>query len=283
MLRGKVVRAVASKFVVDDGRTYLCAARKKLKRDGGDIYVGDDVEFSLESGGGVIESVLPRRNFLVRPYVANIDVCMIILAPEPEPDYLLADKIILNCFMSGIEPVVAANKSDLRAVDLSSFAGIVETKVCSAVTGDGVEGLFSPYAGKVISLAGQSAAGKSALVNAASERELAATGGLSKRIKRGRHTTRQTELYKVSGAYVIDTCGFSMLELPDMEPENIYTYYDDMVALSDACKYRGRCTHRSEPGCAVKAAADGGTFSRDRYLRYLEIYRQTEEQRKNKY
>ncbi|MDR3215947.1 MAG: ribosome small subunit-dependent GTPase A [Clostridiaceae bacterium] len=284
MPEGKVVRAVTSKFVVDDGKkTYLCTARKKLKQGDGDIFVGDNVEFSFYGGSGVIEEIKPRKNVLVRPYVANVDVCIIVLAPEPEPDYLLADKIILNCLTAGIEPVVLANKSDLKELDLTGFAAIAETKKCSALTGEGVYELFAPYAGKIISLAGQSAAGKSALINAAAAVDIAATGVLSKRINRGKHTTRQTELYKIAGAYIIDTCGFSMLEIPDIEPETLFAYYDDMVALSDSCKYKGRCTHRLEPDCAVIAAVESGSFDKGRYSRYLEMYAQLEERRKNKY
>lgn len=270
-LKGKVIKAVASRFHVHDGKKVtVCVGRKKLKI-GGDIYVGDNVVFSLSAGTGVIEEVLPRKNSLIRPYVANIDMCLILIAPVPKPDFLLADKIILNCFMTGIEPVLVVNKSDIGAVDVSSFEGVADVFNCSAETGDGIEEIVRHCTGKTVGLAGQSAVGKSALVNAILQEEVLKTGGLSKKVNRGKHTTRHNELLDVGSFFVIDTSGFSMLEMPDIEPEDLSAYYDDFVELSNDCKYKGKCTHVSEPDCAVKAALAVGKLSKERYDRYVEL------------
>ena len=123
--KGRVIKAVASKFFVDtDEGVKVCFARKRLKNDGL-IYVGDYVEIAKERDSFVIENVESRKNRLIRPYVSNVDVCFIVIAPEPEPDFLLVDKIIVNCLVEGIEPVLVKNKCDVKAIDTSEYDGIV--------------------------------------------------------------------------------------------------------------------------------------------------------------
>ena len=281
-LSGRVIKAVASKFWVDtEEGVKVCFARKKLKADG-DIYVGDRVCAAKERDSFVIERVEPRTNVLVRPYVANVDVCLIVLAPEPAPDFLLADKIIVNCLKEGIEPVLVWNKSDLETCDLSEYNGVCPVVVCSAESGEGVEAVAELIRGKTSCLAGQSAVGKSSLVNALLQSPVLEVGPLAKKIKRGRHTTRRTEILPLgSDTYIVDTCGFSMLDAVDMPPEELRLYFDDMEAYRKDCRFN-TCTHTDEPDCAVEAHMGQGV-SEGRYARYLEIYRELDERRKNKY
>ena len=259
----------------------VCFARKKLKADG-DIYVGDRVCAAKERDSFVIERVEPRTNVLVRPYVANVDVCLIVLAIEPEPDLLLADKVIVNCLAEGIAPVLVWNKSDLEKADLSEYDNVCERAFVSAETGEGVKELAGLIRGKTVCFAGQSAVGKSSLINALLDSPALEVGELAKKIKRGRHTTRRSEILALGeGTYLVDTCGFSMLDAVDIPPEELRLYFDDMERFRQDCRFN-TCLHIDEPDCAVKAHIGSGV-GRGRYERYKLIYEELCDRRKNKY
>lgn len=267
----RVIKIDSDLFTVDDGARICCArARKTLRRN--DIRVGDFVR--LVGDPPVIEAVLPRKNALIRPAVANVDTVLIVLAPEPVPDYLTADKLIVNCRAAGICPVVCFNKNDLpfdsdsAAAQYTGFAdGVVSV---SAVNGD-TAALRPILAGRLTALAGQSAVGKSSLVNALTGLSRA-TGGLSERVMRGRNTTTRAEIVPLGGgAYIVDTPGFSMLDVFDVRAEELSDYYG-YTAFAGGCRFGGRCTHTSEPGCAVKRAAEAGETDRARYERYVKLY-----------
>ena len=280
--KGRVVKAVSSKFWVDvGGSVKVCFARKKLKSDG-NIFVGDETEISKERDSYVIERVLPRKNVLVRPYVANIDVCLILLAPEPEPDLLLADKVIVNCLEQGIVPVLIWNKSDLEKGELSEYNDVCELLYCSAATGEGVDRVAELIRGKTACFGGQSAVGKSSLINALLDSPVLEVGELAKKIKRGRHTTRRAEIIPLGeGTYLVDTCGFSMLDAVDMPPEELRLYFDDMERFRKECRFN-TCLHLDEPDCAVKAHLGNGVGV-GRYQRYKLIFKELDDRRKNKY
>ena len=162
-LKGRVVKGVASRFsVYTDEGFKTCLARGRLKSDGL-IYVGDYVEIVRDRDVWVIESVAPRKNALIRPYVSNIDLCLITVAPVPAPDFLLVDKVIVNCLAEGITPVLVVNKSDIEKVDVSEY-NCVETVYCSAETEGGADVLVPVIGGKTVCFAGQSAVGKSSLI-----------------------------------------------------------------------------------------------------------------------
>ena len=134
ILDGRVIKAVASKFFVDvQGDVKVCFARKRLKNDG-IIYVGDYVSIAKERDSFVIEEVKPRKNRLIRPYVSNVDVCFIVVAPEPEPDFLLVDKVIVNCLMEGITPILVKNKCDTGRIDTDEYENVLKIIECSAET-----------------------------------------------------------------------------------------------------------------------------------------------------
>lgn len=279
---GRVIKAVASKFFVDtcDG-IKVCFARKKLKNDGL-IYVGDYVTIVKDRDVFVIEEVNVRKNSLIRPYVSNVDVCFIVIAPEPEPDFLLVDKIIVNCLEQNIRPVLVKNKSDIADVNTLEYEGIVEILDCSAETSHNVEKLLAFANGKTACFAGQSAVGKSSLLNAIFDSDKLEVGELAKKIKRGKNTTRKTEIFSVGrGTYFVDTCGFSMLETVDIQPENLRLYFDEMEKFRPECRFN-MCTHTQEPDCAVKNHV-GKEIGEGRYQRYLSIYRELVQRRENKY
>ncbi|MGI6701513.1 MAG: ribosome small subunit-dependent GTPase A [Christensenellales bacterium] len=273
-IKGRVIKAVGGRFRVLSESEYDCLSRGILRLKGG-ILVGDIVDVRTNDNSNVIEKVYPRKNSLVRPPVANIDTVLITIAPVPRPDFILVDKLIINSRKEGIEPVIVYNKTDISDNELvdnirAMYDNIVKTLYISAETGEGIDALREEINGKFACFAGQSAVGKTTIINAVTGRELE-TGELS-RIERGRHTTRHIELFNVGGDTVIaDTCGFSSLENVDISPVQLPMYYNEYARLASYCRFIG-CRHITEPECAVKEAVDAGTLNRERYNRYLTIY-----------
>ena len=279
---GRVIKAVASKFFVDtkDG-VKVCFARKRLKNDG-IIFVGDYVTIAKDRDSFVIEDVKPRKNCLIRPYVSNIDVCFIVIAPEPEPDFVLVDKVIVNCLAEGIKPVLVKNKCDINDIDTSEYQGVVEQIDCSASTSQNVDKIIEYAKGKTACFAGQSAVGKSSLLNAILDSDELEVGELARKIKRGKNTTRKTEIFAVGNdTYFVDTCGFSMLEAAQIEPEDLRLYFDDLEKYRPECRFN-MCVHIDEPDCAVKEHV-GKEIGVGRYERYKTIYNELVQRRENKY
>lgn len=285
---GRVIKAVASKFFVD---TYegvrVCFARKKLK-SAGNIFVGDYVTVAKDRDSFVIEEIKPRSNQLIRPYVSNIDVCFIVVACEPQPDFMLVDKIIVNCLEQRITPVLVKNKCDVfnicdvLNVDLAEYKDIIKIVECSAENLMGIDGLAQIAKGKTVCFAGQSAVGKSSLINAMLGSDVLQVGELAKKIKRGKNTTRRTEILSLgSDTYLVDTCGFSMLEAIDIPPENLRLYYDDFEQFRPMCKFSA-CTHIDEPDCAVKPHV-GREIGVGRYQRYKALFDELRQRRDTKY
>lgn len=284
---GRITKIVSSRYEIatEDGKTAVATARGKLRLNG-ELYVGDNVRYAFERGTAVITEMLPRKNSLIRPFVANVDTCIIVVAKVPEPDMLLVDKIILNCHTEGIRPVLCYNKSDLAEegeID-ALFAPYKDYMECISVSAErktGFDELSEVVKGKTVCFAGQSAVGKTSLLNAILDLNLK-TDGLSKKIKRGKNTTRHVEIYPALGGYIVDTCGFSMLTITDIKPEELIYYYADFLDYQDDCKYRG-CTHTDEPECAVKKAVADGKIEKSRYERYLTIYQELKEYRRKLY
>lgn len=287
-LSGIVVKGVGGVFdVMTNNGKFVCFSPKKLRYNQQDILVGDKVTFErLHGNKGNIIDILPRQNRMLRPEVANVDVCFIVIAPEPQPDFYLVDKVMVNCFVQHIEPMIVLNKTDL-ASDLKERVWqnykddclIVET---SAEKGD-VAQLLPLILDRVCFFAGQSAVGKTSLLNALSPTLGEKIGGLSQKSGRGTHTTRHASLHAVAGGYVVDTCGFSLCDIAeDVHSDELRLYIDDFVTVSQGCKFSS-CTHTVEPDCAVKVAVNNGQLCKERYERYLEEYNELVQAEKNKY
>ncbi len=273
-IKGTVTKILSFEHYVyaEDGKSYLCRLRGKQRRLG-EVYVGDKVEFSAGGKIGNIERVLPRLNSLTRPYVSNIDVAFIVVATEPYPDYLLVDKLIVSCFDSDIKPVIVVNKADLNSEvgeeiekDYGEHFKIYKV---SALEGVGMEELLSEVEGKTVCLCGQSAVGKTTMLNAITGLN-AKTGGLSK-IKRGRNTTRHIEMYRVGGGFIVDTCGFSLLDIEGVKAEELGLYYPEFDEGRGDCKF-STCTHIAEPDCKIKEDVNSGKISKSRYDRYKILF-----------
>lgn len=287
--QGLVVKSVGGVFTVIDaeGNKTVCYSPKKLRYKSDDVIIGDAVKFEdLKRGKGVITEILPSRNRLSRPEVANVDVCLIVVSAEPQPDFYLVDKVLINCFQQGIEPVVAVNKIDL-GLDLYNKAVANYGKVAGVIAVSAFNGAADTLRkyftdGKVVCFAGQSAVGKTSLLNSLLPQSKGEVGALSQKTGRGMHTTRHASLHRLWDGYIVDTCGFSLLDFNDIKSHELRLYWDDFVTVARKCKYPS-CTHTAEPDCAVKLAADKGELSADRYRRYVEEFNELVEREKNRY
>ena len=279
MIKGEIKEGRGGFYTVRDetGQEHILRAKKKFRRDGISPLPGDRVMLSPGSGEehGWLEEILPRASLCLRPPVANITLMVIVIAPEPVPDYLLVDKLLVYADMQGIRPLIAVNKSDIgmetyekaRDIYKSSGAPVI---ALSASSGQGLDELCSRMRGELTGFAGQSGVGKSALLSMVTGTELV-SGAISDRIKRGKQTTRHTTLLYHDGMRVMDTPGFSLLELPrGMEPEQLSGYYPDFRPYEADCRFNP-CLHLTEPGCAVKKACEAGDINASRLLRYGEL------------
>ncbi len=286
------MRGIGSFYTVlcdEDGQEYTLRAQKKLRHQKLTPMVGDRVRFTPGEGedNGWLEEILPRRSVMLRPSVANCDMLMLVVASVPHPDMLLIDKLILRASKGNMTPAICVNKIDLGDELVNAireeYAGTqLRVFAASALTGEGVEALREAMRGRVTCLAGQSAVGKSSLLNAIFGLELE-TGGLSRKTERGRHTTRRAEMMAVDGMLVLDTPGFSLLEIEDgVEPQDFAQMYPEYNALAGDCRFQP-CLHDREPGCAVHRAVDEGKLSAVRWERYKELLAEVKENWKGRY
>ena len=291
-MEGSILRGIGSFYTVlcdEDGQEYTLRAQKKLRHQKLTPMVGDRVRFTPGQGeeNGWLEEIFPRKSMMIRPSVANVDMLMLVVASVPQPDLLLVDKLILRANAGNMTPAICVNKIDLgddlaRQIEREYAGTQLRVFAVSAQTGEGVESLREAMCGKVTCLAGQSAVGKSSLLNRLFGLELE-TGGLSRKTERGRHTTRRSEMMALDGMFVLDTPGFSLLELEEtMEPEAFAQLYPEYNALAGECRFQP-CQHDREPGCAVHAAVDQGKLSPERWARYRELLGEVREKWKGRY
>ena len=265
-MSGLVLKKNADKFTVEmDGQTSIMLARN-LKKEG--IFVGDKVECQ----NGVIERVLERKNLLIRPPLANVDTMIIVVAFQPKPDFLLVDKLLVFCMVKGIIPILCVNKSDLSENFVSDVKKIYKNVVdiVSISTLDRSVMKLKKYINGITALAGQSAVGKSSIINALLGEKLATIGDFSKKVMRGKQTTRLVELYDLkNGNYLADTAGFSKLseELLLINENELKDYYPDFIKYAHECKYKS-CQHLSLKDCGIVNAVREGKISKTRYENY---------------
>lgn len=276
-----MVRAVGGFFVVREpgGAEFFCRARGRIRQKGS-LIVGDRVLFSPETGGGgteegIIEDVLPRSTCLYRPPVANIDQLILVTAvSDPSPDWQLVSRLLLLAEHEGLEPALYINKMDLA--DSGTLKEIKRQlkrfpytyRFSCAKTGKGIRQLAAQLKERCSVFAGPSGAGKSSLLNAVQPGFSLKTGDISKKGKRGRHTTRLVELLPLpAGGTVLDTPGFSRLDLPPVEPGQLGRFFPEFVPYSHRCAFRN-CIHAGEPDCAVSKAVEFEEINAARYRHY---------------
>lgn len=288
---GVIVKGVGGLYYArePDGDTHVLRAKGKFRRQRLTPMVGDRVRFTpgQSEEHGWVEEILPRESELIRPPVANIRYILLVLAPAPAPDWLLIDTLIAMALRQGIRPALVVNKCDLDpelyAAMRRDYAGLGAPMLeVSALTGRGLDELRALLKEGVCCFAGQSGVGKSTLLSAATGLELK-TGEISRKISRGRHTTRHAELL-FSGEYrVLDTPGFSLLELWEgLEPIRLKELYPEFAPYEGQCRF-SPCYHLGEPGCAVLEAAREGQISRARLERYHLLLKRAQEAWRNRY
>ena len=265
-----------------------CRARGRFRLDGLTPLVGDRVIVTENAdGSGALERVLPRKNAFLRPAAANIDcIVMLLSAALPVTDPYLADRVTVRCEKNGCGVVLVINKCDLDPAERlrSVYAGTgYPVFAVSAVTGEGVMELKSALAGKICCFTGNSGVGKSTLINALAPGLAIPTGEVSQKLGRGRHTTRHVELFDVGGGTLLcDTPGFASfgdeLETPIMS-EELAGLFPEFRPYLDRCRFDD-CTHRSEPGCALRAAVEAGQVHPSRYGSYLRLYEEAAKQKR---
>ena len=284
-MEGILVRGIGSFYtaVTEAGEAFTLRAKKKFRHQRLTPMVGDRVRFTPGSGEeeGWVEEILPRRSVFVRPPVANVETLLITVAPVPQPDLLLVDRLLVECRRQGLRSLLVVNKCDLDGALAEQLrreyrGAEAEVLPVSARTGAGLEALRAAVGGSLCCLAGQSGVGKSTLLGALTGIDLE-TGEISRRIARGKNTTRRAELILSGGLRIFDTAGFSLLALSGREePENLRLYWPEFAGHEGSCRFQP-CLHNREPGCSVQAAAAAGTLSPARLERYRQLLAEVRE------
>ena len=284
-LTGRIVRSLSGFYDVQTADGIItCRGRGSLRRQGDSPLTGDLVEISVEQGKGMIEKILPRKNRFIRPAVANVDALVVFASnvnPVTEP--FLIDRVSAIAADQDVPVYLCVNKCDLDpALDLVRIyknAGF-SVIAASAQTGEGVDALRQLLQGKLTAFTGNTGVGKSSMLNALCPQLQLATGEVSEKLGRGRHTTRHVQLYCLDETtFVADTPGFSSFDTDQMDvllKENLQYSFPDFAAYLGQCQFRD-CSHRAEPGCAVRQAVEEGKIEKTRYESYLRLYEKAEQ------
>ena len=280
-MNGTIIKALSGFYYVSaENSVYECRARGKFRLDGTSPLVGDRVSFAVSGNGkGYIEKVHERKNFFIRPAVANIDVLVFIAAnTNPVTDPFLIDRVSVITEEAGCELVVCINKTDIdpanELYDIYSSSGFDTFRV-SAFDGSGIDELRSALKGKICAFTGNSGVGKSSILNAIVPELKLEVGEVSEKLGRGRHTTRHVEFFAVDeDTFIADTPGFASFEVEMMQTIDKHELQYDFIDFRSCigkCRFAD-CAHLKEPGCAVTAAVENGQIKPSRYQSYIRLY-----------
>lgn len=291
-MQGKIIKGIAGFYYVHtaESKVYECKAKGAFRKEKIKPLVGDNVEIDIIDENkltGTISEILPRKNTLIRPAVANIDQALVIFAAvQPKPNLNLLDRFLIMMEQQGIPAVICFNKQDLA--EEHELAKLYETYKAtgyrilfvSASKKEGIDHIMEVLDGKTSTVAGPSGVGKSSLINLLAPNANMETGEISKKIERGRHTTRHAELICIrEGTYIMDTPGFSSLSVDGFEKEDLWRYFPEFVQYEERCRFAG-CSHINEPDCGVREALAEGKISTVRYEDYVEIYEELKDRKK---
>ena len=293
-MQGKIIKGIAGFYYVQTKcGIYECKAKGSFRNKKLKPFVGDNVEITVldeEKKKGNMEEILERKNFLIRPAVANVDQTLVIFAAaKPDPNLNLLDRFLIMMEQKDVPVILVFNKTDVaEASKLEEYAEIYEN--CgyqvlrvSALQEDGISEIKEVLKGKTSTVAGPSGVGKSSIINLLQSDIHMETGNISEKIERGKHTTRHSELIAIAeDTYIFDTPGFSSLYVTDMEKEELKSYFPEFAPYEEECKFLG-CVHVNEPICGVKEALKDGKISQSRYENYKLLYEELKENEKRKY
>lgn len=291
-MQGKIIKGIAGFYYVyvEGHGTYECKAKGIFRKDHVKPLVGDDVIVDVLDEGemlGNIRTILPRRSALIRPAVANVDQALIIFAiVKPNPNFNLLDRFLIRMERQDLPTIICFNKQDIASVqEKEALRESYETcgyqvLFISALENEGVERVRELLNGKTTTVAGPSGVGKSSLINQLSPKANMETGEISVKIERGRHTTRHSEIIALGEeTYIVDTPGFTSLDISEITKEELGQYYPEFVQYEPYCKFSG-CAHISEPSCGVKDAVAEGKISKVRYENYKVLYQELKDKRR---
>ncbi len=298
---GKIIKGVGGFYYIHlhDNRIFECKAKGVFRNQNIKPAVGDNVLIDIideQALTGNITDILPRENSLIRPAVSNVDQAVIIFAlSDPKPNFNLLDRFLIMMDRQAVKTIICFNKADLvsceeaeelkRIYEACGYDVIITStysrgEICEADPADGVEALQALIKGKTTVFAGPSGVGKSSLLNAINPNANVQTGSISEKIKRGKHTTRHSELICVGeDTYIMDTPGFSSLFVEEMECEELRQYYGEFDEHQENCRFIG-CVHINEPDCGVKNALAEGKISQLRYDNYKQLYEELKNKRR---
>ncbi|MBD9157548.1 MAG: ribosome small subunit-dependent GTPase A [Lachnospiraceae bacterium] len=291
-MQGKIVKGIAGFYYVHvaESGIYECKAKGAFRNQKVKPLVGDNVRLEVldeEQKKGNIEEILPRENELIRPAVANIDQALVIFAAaKPKPNFNLLDRFLILMQYQKVPAVVCFNKQDMvDAEELQLLKNTYESAgyqviFTSAAKEEGIQAVRDLLKGKTTTVAGPSGVGKSSLINLLSPEAEMETGDISRKIERGKHTTRHSELFALDeNSFICDTPGFSSIYLPEMEKEELGIYFPEIAEYEPFCRFQG-CAHIHEPGCGVKEALEEKKISPIRYENYKLLYEELKDKRR---
>lgn len=291
-MQGKIVKGIAGFYYVHvaESGIYECKAKGAFRNQKVKPLVGDNVRLEVldeEQKKGNIEEILPRKNELIRPAVANIDQALVIFAAaKPKPNFNLLDRFLILMQYQKVPAVVCFNKQDMvDAEELQLLKNTYESAgyqviFTSAAKEEGIQAVRDLLKGKTTTVAGPSGVGKSSLINLLSPEAEMETGDISRKIERGKHTTRHSELFTLDeNTFICDTPGFSSIYLPEMEKEELGIYFPEIAEYEPFCRFQG-CAHIHEPGCGVKEALEEKKISPIRYDNYKLLYEELKDKRR---
>lgn len=293
MKQGIIIENISNIFkIICENELYTCDARGKLKKDDIKPVVGDKVNFEItkiEEKTGVIEEILPRKNYIKRPKIANINqIVLVISSKMPKPDLLMLDKQLAFAEYMNIKPIIVINKIDLakeiaeEIKEQYKFTNyeIIETNAKENV---GIYELRNVLKNKISVFSGNSGVGKSTLLNDLFEDNLTLEGKISSKNKRGKNTTTTVKLYELEeNTFIADSPGFSTFDIYEIETTNLAEYFVEFKEYIENCEFVG-CTHIKEENCGIKQALKENKISQNRYERYIKIYEELKDREEHKW